>query len=141
MLQRPDKFQLYNTMHSRWPRGPSLRICVGDFPKGFDLPLAFLQGSGFNTYSFVAELMQELVLEPGQLSFADGASDDSIPLNAAPQAGRELAFNPVDSEVMFTWTHGPDGRFQGRPHPPTEAMDDTASLSPSQVTNLQVCLH
>jgi hypothetical protein len=139
MLQRPSNAQLYNSMHSQWPRGDAVRISVGDFPNAFDIPLAFLRGSGSNTYAFVAELVQELVCEPGELVYANaGPAFIDVDVHAAPDAGRLLAFQPVDRAVGFTWASGPDGRYRGRPHPPAEAMDDSASLDASQISVLQV---
>jgi hypothetical protein len=139
MLQRPSNARLYKSMHSQWPRGDALHVYLGDFPNAFDIPLAFLQQSGSNNYAFVAELVQELVCEPGKLVYADaGPASVDVVDDAAPDANHLLAFLPVDHVAGFTWASGPDGRYMDRPHPPAEAMDDSASLDASQISVLQV---
>jgi len=134
LLQQPPNTQLYNTVGSSWPRGPRITVEVDDYPEHLSLPLAFFQGGGENTLRFVEELVQSLVNEQGQLSHIGG---EPLDLTEPPQAGQRLAFTPIAAGTVFTWAHGPDGRYRGRPQPPSDPFDDSASLSSSQVSSLQ----
>jgi hypothetical protein len=96
----------------------------------------FLLDSSDNTLRFVEHFVQLLVNEPGHLSHMGG--EPILDFFQAPVEDQELAFNPIAVDTTFTWAHGPDGRYKGRPHPPSDAFDDSASLSSSQVSLLQV---
>ena len=146
MLQRPDNCQLYNVAAALWPRGPFVTVSVRDYPGKFRFPLAFLQPCD-SSHAFLQQLVQPFVNEPGVLALAGIPVD----LSTRAQAGSELEFLPADSSTAFTagaaahgaslacaGSSGPDGRYKARALGPSEPFDDSASLAPSQVSDLQV---
>ena len=137
ILQKPDNTKLYHKIYSTWPRGPYVRLHIGNYPELFRLPQAFLEGCGQNSLRFVQELVQYCVQEPGHLS---NLAQLGLELDDAPPPGQTLEFAAVEADTTFTWMPGPDGRYRGRAPAQDEAFDDTASLRPSEVSEMQVRL-
>ncbi|CAD6587272.1 MAG: hypothetical protein CYPHOPRED_003850 [Cyphobasidiales sp. Tagirdzhanova-0007] len=134
ILQKPDNTKLYHKIYSTWPRGPYVRLHIGNYPELFRLPQAFLEGCGQNSLRFVQELVQYCVQEPGHLS---NLAQLGLELDDAPPPGQTLEFAAVEADTTFTWMPGPDGRYRGRAPAQDEAFDDTASLRPSEVSEMQ----
>ena len=135
-LQRPDNTQFYTRIASTWPRGPFVKLRIGDYPEIFRIPQAFLEGcDGNNTLRFVEELAQLCVQEPGHLSNLEQLD---LQIDQIPPTDHVLTFTADAPGNILTWSAGPDGRYHNRAPAPDEPFDDTASLRPSEVSNLQV---
>lgn len=135
VLHKPPITRLYTRIRTTWPRGPCIQIRIARYPDLLAIPQAFLAGSGHNTIAFVQDLVQHCVNEPGQIA---NLAQLGLSLVDVPPVDRTLEFAPSAEGVEFTWATGPDGRYHARPPNPDEPFDDTASLRPSEVTDLQV---
>jgi hypothetical protein len=136
-LERPENAPLYRTTGSTWPRGPGVDIRILGHGEVIFFPLAFLAGSGDDTYHLVHNLCQRLVQESGLLVLDRAPLDNAVDL-PAPLDQDAVVFKPSQEGDGFQWSPGPDGRYKDRAHPPDDAFDHSASTTSSQMTSRQV---
>ena len=84
-LEVPDGSQPYTVSSKTWPRSfEVVAVQVQGFAGSWlRVPLAFVTGSHFNNWSFVVELLDNLVNEPCRLLDSNGVPvDDGLPPSA-----------------------------------------------------------
>ncbi|CAD6584953.1 MAG: hypothetical protein CYPHOPRED_002893 [Cyphobasidiales sp. Tagirdzhanova-0007] len=130
----------YTLLKSAWRRGPQVDITIQGARYPVQIPAAFLEGSGDNTWTLVLYMLHALVNEEGQVyaRAPEGTTLQPVKTEAAPVAG-EYLFKPK-STSHFTWTQGPQGARKGKAVIEGEG-DERSSISASSSTRTQFREH
>ena len=88
----------YTDMRSAWRRGPQLTITIQGAQVPVHIPVAFVQGSGGNTWGLVLFMVSALVNEQGRLGIqAEGRAFQPVSPEATPTPG-EYVFVPAGEQ-------------------------------------------
>ena len=92
----------YTLLKSAWRRGPQVDITIQGARYPVQIPAAFLEGSGDNTWTLVLYMLHALVNEEGQVyaRAPEGTTLQPVKTEAAPVAG-EYLFKPK-CELYFS---------------------------------------
>lgn len=97
----------YTHMTTAWPRGSRVTIDIAGAVNPVDIPLAFLESSGSNTWELVLHMLHTLVNERGRLVSSNRDGPIGFEPQAEPIAG-QYSFVPVEAQ-RFTWARGRAG--------------------------------
>lgn len=91
----------YKNIYSLWDhnRRNCLKVYISGYPKAFRIPLDWVQTSGLGDWSFVSDVVQVLVNEPGTLVKPIGRYGTPLAANEPLQSG-EYVYVP-NSEGPF----------------------------------------
>ncbi|GAA5879997.1 hypothetical protein JCM1840_005285 [Sporobolomyces johnsonii] len=126
----------YSKIHGAWPCREFLTVSYapGRLNLEIKLPMAFIVGSNQNKHSFVEDIAQILVDEPGSLRKA-GALSTELDQDEAPVAGKYM-FVPENSQTVFCESRGPEDKRSGVfaapsvPSPPSHYLDAYGTYAP-----------
>lgn len=124
---------------SPWRRAPFISIAVAGSAVSVEpirIPLPFLEGSGDNTWEFVAFLLEQIIEGKGGVIVND-ATDSEVNLSDAPTEGN-YTYHPRNGSR--SWSRGPQGSRVFRAPIDGEGWDDrNSTASADSDTSVRYC--